>query len=282
MKQDTASHTAQHMALIRAAHQLLDTPLILADPIALPLVGTEGVAQIRAGGIKIHSSVQRHLRAFAVARSRIVEDELAQAVARGVRQFVILGAGLDTFAYRNPHSQLKVFEVDHPDTQAMKRERLAACGVTPPPTLTFVSIDFETDDLGERLYGAGFQTQQPTLFSWLGVSMYLEREAVQRIFQFVQTATASGSALIFDYIEPLSTAPPMRQLKLRVLAGLLALKGEPWRSYFDPQELVQKLIANGYRQIEDWDAEKINSRFFTERSDSLKVGGSGHVMVAHR
>jgi methyltransferase (TIGR00027 family) len=281
MQWNKASYTAQHMAQIRAAHQVLDTPLVLNDPVAVTLAGVDGMAAIRAGGIGFDSRGQRTLRAFAVARSRVVEDELELAVKSGIRQFVILGAGLDTFAYRNPHANqgLKVFEVDHPDTQTMKRERLAAMAITPPSELTFVPVNFEIDKLDERLQTAGFEAAQPALFSWLGVSMYLPAEAIQSIFQYVKT-TAPGSSIVFDYIVPLSSTPFATRVGLNVLACLLALKGEPWRTFFDPSELSELLKSTGFRRMDDMDWHAINARFFDGRTDGLRVGGPGHIMVA--
>jgi methyltransferase (TIGR00027 family) len=281
MQRNKASFTAQHMAQIRAAHQVLDTPLVLNDPVAVTLAGLDGMAAIRAGGIRFDSLVQRTLRAFAVARSYVVEDELELAITRGIRQFVILGAGLDTFAYRNPYANqdLKVFEVNHPDTQIMKRERLAAMAITPPKELTFVPVNFEIDRLDERLHAAGFDSAQPALFSWLGVSMYLPVKAVRFIFQYVKT-TAPGSSIVFDYMAPLASTHFSTRVRLRVLACLLALKGEPWRTFFDPAELTEILKSTGYRRMDDMDWHAINARFFDTRTDGLRVGGPGHIMVA--
>lgn len=281
MQRDKPSYTAQHMALIRAAHQLLDSPLVLVDPIAVTMVGADGLEEIRTGGIKFDTRIQRKLRAFAVARSRLVEDELEKAVSLGVRQFVILGAGMDTFAYRNPYASqgLKVFEIDHPDTQAMKRQRLANLNIPLPNDLTFVPVNFEVDKLSDRLRDAGFQTGHPAVFSWLGVSMYLRLEATQSIFEYVKTV-ASGSSIIFDYMEPLSSAAFPTKVRLRVLAFLLALKGEPWRTFFDPVKLSSLLRSLGYQQTDDLDSQAINKRFFDTRSDHLSVGGPGHIMVA--
>src|ERR1700719_4374202 len=131
--QDTrASTTAMRVAMRRAAHQIFDDPKVFDDPVALAIVGPEGVAQLQGAAGKQHSRMARYLRAFIAVRSRYAEDQLARAIARGASQYVILGAGLDTFAYRNPYagSALRVFEVDHPATQEWKRTRLAEAGIT--------------------------------------------------------------------------------------------------------------------------------------------------------
>jgi methyltransferase (TIGR00027 family) len=131
MREDRPSLTAYRVALSRAAHQLFDDPRVLDDPLALRIIGTQGAEELRSNRHRCAATPGRYLRAFVVARSRLAEDLLADAVQRGVRQYVVLGAGLDTFAYRNPYpvSLLEVFEVDHPATQAWKRRLLAAAGL---------------------------------------------------------------------------------------------------------------------------------------------------------
>src|SRR6202161_3091310 len=146
MQEGKFSRTAQRVAirrgaLRRAAHQLLDQPRVLDDPLALLIIGADAAEQLRSNP-KEHRAFSRAFRAFMAARSRYAEDELARAVALGVTQYVVLGAGLDTFAYRNPHAGLHVFEVDHPATQAWKRVQLQTAEIPIPASLTFVPIDF--------------------------------------------------------------------------------------------------------------------------------------------
>ena len=166
------SLTAWSVARRRAAHQVIDeAPRVLDDPLALRITGGEWRA--RAGEPETFS---RSLRSLVVARSRYSEDELGRAVAAGVSQCVVLGAGLDTFAYRNPYAGLRVFEVDHPATQEWKQELLARAGITVPDSVTYVPVDFERESLAERLRAAGLGSEA-TFFSWLGVTPYLSREA---------------------------------------------------------------------------------------------------------
>src|SRR5208337_2845591 len=155
MQEGKFSRTAQRVAIRRAAHQLLDHPRVLDDPLALRIIGSEAEEVLRSDPKESHA-FSRAFRAFMAARSRYAEDELAHAVAHGVRQYVVLGAGLDTFAYRNPYPELRVFEVDHPATQAWKREQLEAAGIAVPASLTFVPIDFERQTLVDGLTRAGF------------------------------------------------------------------------------------------------------------------------------
>src|SRR6204780_882647 len=154
MQEGKFSRTAQRVAIRRAAHQLLDNPKVLDDPLALRIIGAEAANLLRTDP-KEHHAFARAFRAFMAARSRFAEDELARAVERGVTQYVILGAGLDTFAYRNPHPGLRVFEIDHSATQAWKREQLQSAGIAIPPSLTFVPVDFEHQTLANALARSG-------------------------------------------------------------------------------------------------------------------------------
>jgi methyltransferase (TIGR00027 family) len=282
MKQDRPSQTAYRVALSRAAHQLLDSPTVLQDPIALSMVGAQGAAQIRVGGRQFTSRFALSLRAFLVARSRYAEDALAQAVENGVRQYVILGAGFDTFAYRSADAAgaLRVFEVDFPSTQARKRSQLDAAGIAVPANLSFVPMDFETQSLAGQLALAGFKADQPTFYSWLGVSMYLLPHTVMATLQDLASTSAVGSTIVFDYLTPIEEEPLFRRMHLRLLMGLLKVIGEPWRSFFEPKALCAKLKTMGFARADDLTPDAINAQYLQGRSDQLKVGGLGHVMIA--
>jgi methyltransferase (TIGR00027 family) len=269
------------VALSRAAHQMLDQPRVFEDPMALRIVGAPGAAEIRAGGRQFASPFARSLRAFVVARSRFAEDELAKAIARGVRQYVILGAGLDTFAYRHPypHPELRVFEVDHPDTQAYKRRQLEANGVAAPYALSYVALDFESQQLTQQLRASGFRADEPCFFSWLGVSMYLTPLNVMASLRDIATLMATGSGMVMDYLLPAKQLGLVRRMGLRLLKMRLAALGEPWRSSFDPQALVLELKAIGFSSVEDMTGPQINQRYFRQRADGLQVASDlGHLL----
>jgi methyltransferase (TIGR00027 family) len=215
-----------------------------------------------------------------VARSQFAEDELARAVARGVAQYVVLGAGLDTFAYRHiyPAPALRVFEVDHPATQAWKRTRLTAAGVVIPPSLTFVPIDFEEHTLSEGLSRTGFDPDAPTFFSWLGVTMYLTEEAFMSVVRLI-AGTPAGGGLVFDYAVPRSSLGPAAQLAFDAVAHRVEAAGEPFQSCFDPRELRELLARTGFTGIQDLDRDQLNRRYFDRRNDGLRVSGElGRVM----
>jgi methyltransferase (TIGR00027 family) len=271
------SYTAFRAAAHRAAHQGVEGGRVFADPLAVRVLG-EAPEVVFAG--ELDRPATRGLRLFIAARSRFAEDSLAAAVARGVRQYVLLGAGLDTFAHRNPYAAqgLRVFEVDYPATQAWKRARLADAGLASPASLTFVPLDFERQTLAEGLAAAGFDPGAPALFAWLGVIVYLARPAVTQTLGFI--AGLPGDAeVVFDYGEPVSAYPPEQQaFQARRVARMAAL-GEPWLTRFAPDELDAELRGLGYDTIEDLGPMEIARRFYgVDRAD----GPGGHFVRARR
>lgn len=276
------SVTARHVARSRAAHQLWDSPLVLEDPVALQLIALSERAALLRGGLEKHSRLSRSLRSFLVARSRFAEDQLAQSLGRGVRQYVVLGAGMDTFAYRNPHADvgLRVWEVDHLATQAYKRAQLAAAGIAEPDSVTYVPVDFRRDTLAVQLQHHGFDLGVPSFFSWLGVSMYLEPATVLETLHWVATATPAGSALAMDYVPPIAQHPWAVRAVLRVMALGVAMRGEPWRGFFDPAELGRSLRDMGCHTVIDWDVHRINRHYFAARRDGLQMGGGARLLCA--
>jgi methyltransferase (TIGR00027 family) len=199
MKPNEPSRTALTIARQRAAHQVLDHGSILYDPFAMKILREDEKDVLQFANEHPLASIGR---LFTTARSRIAEDALSRAVERGVRQIVILGAGLDTFALRNPHGarQIRIYEVDHPATQAWKRQRLAEAQIALPPWLILVPVDFERDDVGEKLLAAGFQQNSPAFFTWLGVVPYLTQDAIGRTLDYM--SSIQNSEVVFDYVEP--------------------------------------------------------------------------------
>jgi methyltransferase (TIGR00027 family) len=279
MQEGAFSRTAHRVAIRRAAHQLLDHPKVLDDPLALRIIGPEAAHDLRSNP-KEHHAFARAFRAFMVARSRYAEDELGRAVADGVSQFVVLGAGLDTFAYRNPHAGLRVFEVDHPATQAWKRKQLHAAKISIPDSLTFVPIDFEKQTLRKRLAEAGLNFNAPAFFSWLGVTSYLTREACMATLGLIANMPR-GSGVVFDFaLDPALLNAGQRQA-LDALANRVASVGEPFQLFFDPAKLQEDLRGLGFHRTEFLQGAQINERYFHNRTDDLRVrGGVGHLMGA--
>jgi methyltransferase (TIGR00027 family) len=201
----------------RAAHQLFDDPPVFEDALAIAILGEEAAAKLKSGLDRFETPGSRHTRGFMAARSRYAEDELTAAMARGATQYVVLGAGLDTYAYRNAHSRLRVFEVDHPATQAWKRKQLAAAGIAIPSSLTFVPTDFEEQSLCSVLQSSGFQAGEISFFSWLGVTPYLTAEAAMATLAFIGLLP-EGSGVVFDYAVERSSLDSVEQMAPRALA----------------------------------------------------------------
>jgi len=200
-------------------------------------------------------------RLFTAARSRIAEDALSGAVERGTRQIVILGAGLDTFALRSPYGarQIRIYEVDHPATQAWKRQRLAEAQLALPHWLIFVPVDFERDDLREMLVNADFQQNSPAFFTWLGVVPYLTQDAIGSTLDYM--ASIQNSEVVFDYMEPPQAfSEEMRELVTKRTEQLEKME-ERWASRFEPAGIAAILRSHGFSDIEDINFQEIRSRF---------------------
>ena len=258
MKPNDPSRTALLIARQRAAHQVLDHGSIFNDPFAMKILREEEKDVLQFATAHPLASIGR---LFTAARSRIAEDALSEALERGVRQVVILGAGLDTFALRSPHCarQIRIYEVDHPATQAWKRQRLAEAQLALPPWLVFVPVDFERDDLGETLVGAGFQQKSPAFFTWLGVVPYLTDDAVGSTLDFM--ASIENSEVVFDYMEPPQAfSEEMRELVTK-RAEQLEKIGERSESRFEPAGIATLLRSHGFCDIEDISFREIRSRF---------------------
>ena len=281
MQENRASRTALGAATLRAVHQLLDEPKVFTDPLAFKVIGADAETALRAELSPHLPPDRRSQRANIAARSRFAEDELAKAVAQGMRQYVLLGAGLDTFACRNPHEAagLRVFEVDHPATQAWKRRQLAAAGLRLPKSLIFASVDFERQTLGEGLAPAGFKAELPAFFSWLGVTTYLSQDAVMQTLGFV-AGLEPGTTIVFTYSTSPDKLAPAERAIFAARAERVAAIGEPWRSFFEPAELARDLTRLGFSTIEDLGPAEIHARYFAGRNDGFHPGPTGHLMQA--
>jgi methyltransferase (TIGR00027 family) len=263
-------------ARLRAAHQVLDGASILADPLAMRILGADQDASLRHA--EAHALGPR-IRWFIAARSRLTEDALTVAVGHGARQLVVLGAGLDTLAYRTPLAErLRIFEVDHPATQAWKRELLRNAAIEAPRTLTYLAVDFERETLADALAAVGFDPAQRSFFSWLGVVPYLTEQAVFSTLAFMANLKG-GAEVMFDYANPSVSSGSGGRAAQQALAARAAAVGETFQSYFETRRLCSELSALGFRRITDLGSAEIAARFYpaTER---LSPGQGGHVMHA--
>jgi methyltransferase (TIGR00027 family) len=277
MQPAIASRTALRVALRRAAHQLHDAPLVFDDPVAVPILGPTHAEELQRTPLRPDRPFSTGLRAFIVARSRLAEDNLRHAVEHGVRQYVLLGAGLDTFAYRNPYPQLQVFEVDHPATQEWKRDLLSRSSILVPDNITYTPVDFECQSLIEQLRNAGFDSQAPAFFAWLGVVPYLTLQAFRETVAFVSTQP-SRSGLVLDYGQPRAVLPLLEQLAHDSLSARVEQAGEPFRLFFTPAEIAAELSA--FHNLEDLGSTEINARYFSGRADGLAVRGSAGRLIS--
>lgn len=273
MEARKASDTAAFTAVLRAAHQLIDdAPKIVDDPIAIGLVEDATPERIAARKAALLSPALKIPRAAVVLRSRYTEDLLANAVGRGIGQFVILGAGLDTFAYRQPafaHA-LQIYEIDHPATQAWKRERLAAAGIAAPDNLHWAPIDFEQKTLAEGLREASFDSSRPAFFSWLGVIQYLTLPAIDATLRVVATLP-SPTTIVLSFMLPDADLPFEEAAAARAVAEDAATKGEPWLTRVSPPELAVRLTHLGFRTVVHLTPEEATARYFGGRRDGLRA-----------
>ncbi|RDI68645.1 class I SAM-dependent methyltransferase [Nocardia pseudobrasiliensis] len=255
MQTGQPSRTALAAARYRADHQDLEGGNIFRDPLARAIVGETGPDE------RFTEKWRQRMRGYIAVRARFAEDALAAAAARGTGQVVILGAGLDTFAYRNPHPGLRVFEVDHPDTQTWKCERLARAGIEIPDSVAYVPVDFERDALGASLTAAGLDPECPAFVIWLGVTVYLTRAAIDETLR-VLGGLAPDTELVFDYGPPI-VPPPTAELRAvhEERERRLAAVGERWISFFTPEQIAEILSGNGFAVAEDLSVVELAGRY---------------------
>jgi methyltransferase (TIGR00027 family) len=272
--------SALKVAILRAAHQLLDTPVVFEDAFALRILGAAEEESLRSNPSQYNTPRLKGMRASLVVRSKLAEEKWAESQAQGIRQYVILGAGLDTFAYRDgDHDQSRIFEVDLPVTQQWKRECLRIAGIQEPSSLTFVPVDFEHSTLAEGLGRAAFRDRERAFFSWLGVTMYLEEDTVISTLRFI-ASLAPGSGVVFDYGVLPKLLSPRERSSVELLAAKAAEHGELWKTYFDPSVLVRTLRSLGFKEVEDFGPEQLNQRYFSGRLDGFRKSGVSRLICA--
>lgn len=288
MKTNQSSMTALISSFGRAYHSENDEPKIFNDTIARQVMTDEEYKQIAGyllGGIDFFAPekkselsnpeealkwiVQTQLAPTPLARARYCEDMLADAVRMGIKQYVILGAGMDTFAYRNPKmlSQIHVFEVDHPNTQQFKKQKIDFAGLSQPANLHYVPVDFTKDNLADELQKAGFKSQNRTFFSWLGVTYYLTKEQNQTMLRTISMMAPKGSSIVFDYAD--NNLFQSNVLRAKNMVAMAQASGEPIKSGYNYNELEKTLEEAGILVYEHLSTKEIEERFFKGRNDYL-------------
>ncbi|MFH0780426.1 MAG: SAM-dependent methyltransferase [Pseudomonadota bacterium] len=277
--------TALRVATLRGVHQLLDRPLVFEDPLALKILGQQREESLCDDLEKYSTPLLKGIRTSVIIRSRLAEDEWTRSEQRGVRQYVILGAGLDTFAYRNNDlkrqeiGSSRIFEVDLPKTQQWKRACLRDAGILEPARLSYVPIDFEQVSLAEGLVQAGFRASEPAFFSWLGVTMYLGEDPIFETLRFIGSLPPE-SGVIFDYAVTYSHLTPREQRAREVLAARAEKAGEPWKTDFVPAHMMERLKDLGFGEIVDYGPKEVNAKYLSGRDDGLRKSGVSMLVCA--
>jgi len=279
MERPAASRTALATSLMRAAHTRLDPNPLIDDPWGDRLVPESAKRALASSDEMLDEALMRS-RSYAnvITRTRYAEDALQAAVMRGVRQYVLIGAGFDSFSLRLPEfcADLRIFEIDFPATQELKIERIAACGITLPDTVHFVAADLSQESVAAALARSPFESNRLTFFSWLGVTMYLTREANLATLKSIASCSPSGSEVVFTYLDERlfqAQSESFRELEQRVAA-----MGEPFLSGFDPAELAAILAACGLELVEDLTGSDTAARY--DRGAELGLGQSMYSRIA--
>jgi methyltransferase (TIGR00027 family) len=300
MIDSSPSRTALSASLMRALHSRRDPSPLLDDPWGDRLVpeserdrfGQRILARMdsdaRAAALRAPGSILDDFLLANVAypgvviRSRYTEDALREATNRGVRQYVLIGAGLDSFALRRPSfsETLEIFEVDHPATQAFKIQRIKDCRISLPPSVHFVAADLANEDLATALARSSFRRDEPAFFSWLGVTVYLTREANLATLRAVANVGAPGSELVFTYVDQIEFVSGGSRSLGDANARAVAMMGEPYLSGFNPKEIASDLAHVGLELVEDLDGQKMSERYGRTGTNALKPSNSLHIALA--
>ena len=272
------SRTAELVAAARAGHfARAKRPLVVEDPYAIHLAGERWQRVISSNFrhwliTKVLLRKVMPTNTYVLIRARFTDDRVLAAADRGIRQLVILGAGFDTFALRYPDRGIEVFEVDLPASSALKRERMAAAAIPVPEHLHFVNVDFERDQLGERLVAAGFNREAPSFFSWMGVTYYLAPEAVPGTLAQVSDLAAPGSELTLDYMNARECVPAAELALFDRMLRFVEKHGEPMITRFDPDSVVDQMgLTGGWEVLEHEFPAENPARHLGERTDLPRV-----------
>jgi methyltransferase (TIGR00027 family) len=300
MIESTPSRTALITSLMRAAHARRDPSPLLDDPWGDRLVAE---AERESISRRVLARMDPDARAAAeraprsalddflvanvaypgvVLRSRYTEDALQEEINKGIRQYVLIGAGFDSFALRRPafSEALEIFEIDHPATQALKVQRIKECGISPPQSVHFVAADLASEGLTAALARSPFRSNEPAFFSWLGVTVYLTREANLATLRAVAASGAPGSKLVFTYVDQIEFAAGGPRSLHSPNAQAAALAGEPYVSGFDPKEIPNDLAQVGLELVEDLDGPEMAERYRRAGANALQPPASMHIALA--
>ena len=288
MEPDQVSVSARISAFVRAYHAQHDNPKIFDDYLAIQLFTAEDLALFRSNLSQalaffdperaaechdVESALAAFMRAqsgpITLTRARYAEDVLEAAIAGGMWQYVILGAGLDTFVYRRGDlmPNLQVFEIDHPATQAFKRRRIAELGWDEPPHVHYLPVDLVSDNLAASLAHSGYDPTVPTFISWLGVTYYLDRTVLFDTLRSLASLAPAGSAIVFDYLDTQAFVPEQTARRVRLMQEATRRAGEPMVTGLDPAALAADVAPLGLRLVENLCPADLETRYFANRDD---------------
>ncbi len=281
MREEERSITAEMVAYTGAKHLLYDDPVLFEDSFAIEFLSARRRRFLKNPfiGLLMRSTLYRHFSpvcAYSVDRYRYNEEKLEKAIVQGVRQYVIIGAGYDSFALRRRDlsDSVRIFELDHPATQKAKRKRLSELNVELPKNLGFVPVDLENETVAEALKRSSYNREVPTFFSCLGTIHYLTRDAVFRTLRSLASSAASGSEIVLDYIIP-DRLMGQKDLK-RFNKNRRVQLSEPIITYFDPDTLVTEMEDLGFELLENLSPNERRLRYFLNRKDNLFPSGTSY------
>jgi methyltransferase (TIGR00027 family) len=287
MKANRSSKTAEWVAAVRAAHLLYDHPAIFEDRFAIELIGRRWRWIVKTP--PLYQLALRHVMAMTNSRGRLLirarytEEKLDAAMRAGIDQYVILGAGLDSFAWRRPDTagRLTIFEIDHPRSQADKRRRLEECGLAVPDNLEFIAVDFGRETVAEALARSRYSPGRRAFFSMLGTAQYLPREALATTLRSIASIAAPGSELVLSYIQPRHLVDPAQLPDHDRAIRASARAGEPFVSFYDPAAFPREVGALGYDLVEHALPDELARRYLAGRTDSLRPSALVLAPLAH-
>jgi methyltransferase (TIGR00027 family) len=283
----TASETAQFAAAHRAFHFMNDRPIILEDSAAIWLLNSQLNTILRVPPLRwlfwrpLLLKV-RPISAFIVIRSRYAEDMLENVIKDGCHQYIIMGAGLDSWALRHKESNVKVYELDLPATQQLKEARIRSYLGAVPSNLVMVPIDFESESVANVIHNSGIDLKTKVFISWLGTICYLTRNSIAETFSSLSSICAPGSRIVFDYFQPKSTMSPTDLRLFELLDEGGKRRGEPMQTLMDAKEINEILLSSGFHINEDLSASQIRQRYLNQRSDGLDIPGFVRLCCAER
>ena len=284
MKVDKTSHTADIVTTIRAFWFLHARETVFSDPVSLHLLPDYFCHSIKSPGVtlllRLCTLFSKPAHAEVLGRARYVEEVLLEQLDNGVSQYVLVGAGMDSFAWRYPElaDKVTVFELDHPATHREKQRRLQRQQLDSPLNLEYVAIDFEKESIADALKRSGFDVDKPAVFCWMGVTYYLDESLVFAALETMQQLSAQKSHIVFDYLVKPQELPWISRIFIFFMCRFVGLMGEPIKSSYNPQQFQQALLASGFQIEENLTGGQLKTRYFKGNADRLSPIAGMNIM----